>query len=239
MTGKLTLTCAHCGKDSVLSLPAATPTLSPTVRKKSPLCACGHDAHSGRCGYGKGTAFWPDGCPCPGMHSKRKKNAYGDGDAARPSQLNGASEMGKGERLVLTAIAQQGPVMRDALTVLTGYKRATRDAYLFRLARRQYTTEALDGFAATPMGLTALGSFERLPTGSALLEHWKDKLPEGESTVLAFVASRSPRPVSREDVSHMTGYKRSTRDAYIYRLIKRRLVHAVEDGVIADASLFD
>jgi hypothetical protein len=43
--------------------------------------------------------------------------------------------IGKGERSVLIAIAQsEGGVARDTLTVLTGYKRSSRDTYIQRLA---------------------------------------------------------------------------------------------------------
>jgi hypothetical protein len=46
-----------------------------------------------------------------------------------------AGEFGRGERVVLTAIAQhKNGVTKEQLTVLTGYKRSTRDLYVQKLA---------------------------------------------------------------------------------------------------------
>jgi uncharacterized protein len=149
-----------------------------------------------------------------------------------PASSNGHSDssLPKGEQIILRAIAQyeQG-AQRDQLTVLTGYKRSTRDAYIQRLREKAFVVEdGRGGVIATQEGIAALGSaFEPLPTGEALQEYWLNRLPEGERKIFAALLG-----LSRESLEEMTGYKRSTRDAYIQRLQSRRLVEIVGRGEI-------
>lgn len=73
-----------------------------------------------------------------------------------------------GERKVLTAIAQYDKgVSRETLTVLTGYKRSSRDTYLQRLRSQGHIEQSGDTIFATPAGVDALGDgFKPLPIGS-------------------------------------------------------------------------
>ncbi len=146
----------------------------------------------------------------------------------------------KGERAVLIAIAQHDEgVTREQLTILTGYKRSTRDTYLQRLGEKAYVKHG-DTITATQAGIDALGSdFEPLPTGDALREHWLRTLPEGERKILEVLTAAYPNPVQRQDLDGPTGFKRSTRDTYLQRLTARRLIEAARDGVKASDMLFD
>lgn len=151
-----------------------------------------------------------------------------------PASSNGA--LPKGERIVLTAVAQHGDegVTREQLTVLTGYKRSTRDAYVQRMNQSGLVqVEANGSIIATPDGIAALGdSFEPLPTGEALYEHWMNgSLPEGEKRILRLVHDAYPGTIRRDAISEDTGYARSSRDAYIQRLAARKLVVPTRDGV--------
>jgi len=155
-----------------------------------------------------------------------------------PRPRGKGSELPEGERKVLTAIAQtSGGATREQLTVTTGYKRSSRDTYLQRLGAKGFVENRGGLLHATRAGIRALGSFEQLPTGDALLQHWLGKLPEGERKVLAFVA-RVRKGVTRDAISKATGYKRSSRDTYIQRLGARRLVTSTRDGVVASEELF-
>ncbi|HUY26196.1 MAG TPA: hypothetical protein VMV27_02145 [Candidatus Binataceae bacterium] len=154
---------------------------------------------------------------------------------------NGAGgTLAKGERIVLTAIAQYPDgVERDDLTILTGYKRSTRDSYIQRL--QAAGNVALDGsvIVATDEGVAALGDFEPLPSGDALYQWWLPRLPDGERKVLEFL-HRISDWAPRDDISEGTDYKRSTRDSYIQRLRARRLVEINSaGGVRASEGLFD
>lgn len=138
--------------------------------------------------------------------------------------------LGKGERTILIAVAQYpGGVMRDQLTVLTGYKRSSRDTYLQRLAAAGYVETSAGGpVRATEAGIAALGAdYEPLPTGTALQDYWRDRLPEGERRILEVLIAAYPDAVRRDLIDEETGYRRSSRDTYIQRLRSRRLVENV------------
>jgi chromosome segregation and condensation protein ScpB len=142
---------------------------------------------------------------------------------------------------VLTAIAQHpNGVTREQLTVLTGYKRSTRDAYLQRMREKHMVNTDGATIIVTAIGLSALGDdFEPLPTGDALQKHWLAKLPEGESRILGQLCAAYPDSVSRDEIGHVHGYARSSRDAYLQRLKARQLIAVVDRGSVrAAAHLF-
>lgn len=148
----------------------------------------------------------------------------------------------KGERACLIAAAQHpNGVTRQQLTVLTGYKRSSRDAYIQRLKERGYLSFARDQrIEASAEGVAALGfDFEPLPTGAALREHVLRTLPEGERKVLEVLIQAWPNEVPRDDIDAATGYKRSSRDAYLQRLSARELIAATSGRASAAPTLFD
>jgi uncharacterized protein len=149
------------------------------------------------------------------------------------------SGLGKGELVILTAVAQHADgVTREQLTVLTGYKRSSRDTYLQRLRQHGHIEDG-ETLTVTAVGLKALGpDFQPLPTGDALLEHWLGRLPQGERLVLEAVVKAHPKALDRDKLSERTGYKRSSRDTYLQRLGARRLVVLDRDGVRASEELF-
>lgn len=147
-----------------------------------------------------------------------------------------------GERAILTACAQYQPngCTREQLSILTGYKRSTRDAYIRRL--REKTFVDMDGaqVVATEAGVAALGAdFQPLPTGAALREHWLQRLPRGEAALLQILCDSYPQDVSRDHLSEATSFARSSRDAYLQRLRARQLVKTEHGSAKAAAVLFD
>ncbi len=142
----------------------------------------------------------------------------------------------KGERIVLTAVAQyQEGVTREQLAVLTGYKRSSRDTYLQRVRQLGYIVDG-ERITATPEGLAALGpDFSPLPTGPELLEHWRRKLPAGELACLEVLVAAYPEPVDRERISEQTEYQRSSRDTYLQRLRSRQLITEPGRGLVRAA----
>lgn len=151
----------------------------------------------------------------------------------RPASSSG-ERLPKGEATIMIAIAQHDSgCTREQLTVLTGYKRSSRDTYLQRLQERRAIERSGDVFVVTPTGESLLPTdFEPLPTGRDLLAHWLRELPEGERRVLEIVSGAYPDAVSRETISEKTGYARSSRDTYLQRLGARRLVGPVGRGEI-------
>lgn len=162
------------------------------------------------------------------------------GKQKEPKMVNLDGALPSGERAILTGCAQYPDgCLREQLSILTGYKRSTRDAYIARLRERGYIEIEGAKITATDDGISALGpDFEPLPTGGDLLAYWMGKLPEGECKVLDTVCNTHPHGCERDFISDVTGYKRSTRDAYILRLRMRQLISIDGSGVRASNELF-
>jgi len=145
-----------------------------------------------------------------------------------------------GERTVLTAVAQHGGLDRAHLTILTGYKKSSRNAYIQRLQQKGYVEDNGDLVTPTQEGMTALGQYEQIPRGGqALREFYQQKLPVGEWTVLKVLLDAQGAPVGREAIGEATGYQKSSRNAYLQRLAARQLVTtAGRDMVQAAEVLF-
>jgi hypothetical protein len=144
-------------------------------------------------------------------------------------------ELGRGERKILTAVAQlPAGATRSQLTVTTGYKRSTRDTYLQRLTQWGHVAANGNGHIhVTDRGLAMLGQdYEPLPTGDALREYWLGELPEGERQILQVLVKHHPHAVVREAIDEATGYRRSTRDTYLQRLRARHLVSGEGRGAV-------
>lgn len=152
----------------------------------------------------------------------------------------GPADLPKGEATVLTCVAQYPDgASREQISILTGYKRSTRDLYLQQLQRRGAIDAVGGTLHVTAAGMALLGpDFEPLPTGTALIEHWRQRLPTGERSVFEVLVAGHGRVVDRDRISEDTGYKRSTRDLYIQQLTRRRLAVSDRGGVRAAAELF-
>lgn len=146
-----------------------------------------------------------------------------------------------GEAATLRALIQYPDgLRREQLTVLTGYKRSTRDAYIQRLREKGFVDAFTDRVIATPAGHAAMPDAEPLPTGRDLQDWWLPRLPAGEAAVLRSLLDAAGAEVSREGLTESTGYKRSTRDAYLQRLAAKELVVDVGRGLVkASPTLFE
>lgn len=146
-----------------------------------------------------------------------------------------------GELAVLTAaLTYPAGLDKKRLGVLTGYKRSSRDAYIARLTTKGLVESQGTLLYPTDGGRAAMnGSFEPLPTGAALVDYWRERLPEGERKTLEVLLRDGPE-VQREWIDERTGYKRSSRDAYLTRLKARGLVEFSGRGTVrASDELFD
>lgn len=162
-------------------------------------------------------------------------------DVARPTI--GEQKLPVGEKATLIACAQSTDGCdRSQLTVLTGYKRSSRDTYISRLKEKGFVETSFDGLVrATEAGIEALGDdYEPLPTGAALRKYWMDRLPDGECKVLECLITAGPGPgLSREEITAMTGYKRSSRDTYISRMKAKKLIETNGMKIVASTHLFN
>lgn len=148
-------------------------------------------------------------------------------------------QLKSGVLAIMKAAAQyQEGISRKHLTVLTGYKRSSRDAYIHRLRQAGYITQDGENLIPTQAGIEALGSdYKPLPIGEDLRTHLMQTLPEGEKKILAILIEsfHTSAGVTREHLSEATGYQRSSRDAYIHRLKSRNLI-IINDGLVRASS---
>lgn len=152
----------------------------------------------------------------------------------QPLAANGSQKrLPPGEAAVLTAcIMYADGVVRERLTVLSGYKRSSRDEYVRRLVLRGFAEIRGDIVLATQAGIDALPDVQPLPTGEDLQQFWRDKLPDGERKLLDILIRSGGDSISRDALDE-AGYKRSSRDEYLRRLQARALVIEPERGQVA------
>lgn len=127
----------------------------------------------------------------------------------RPARGVGPGEkMAGGARRILTALAQyhEGRT-RSQVAVLARY--AVDGGGFANLLGGLRTTGWIEGYDAmriTPAGLAALGSYDPLPTGRALLEHWLPKLGKAERATLVVLVAAYPRTLTKQAVAEAAGY---------------------------------
>jgi len=184
--------------------------------------------------------FVPRGAPAHKEAVPRHKNATSAHKTGPPAHTNGSQPLAKGERAILTVIAQYPyGAAREQITILTGYKRSSRDTYIQRLRAAELVENLGDMLIPTQAGVKALGAnFEPLPTGEDLRAYWLDRLPEGERRILEIVLAAYPKSVDRETISEATDYKRSSRDTYLQRLNARKLIVNVGRGEVCASEVF-
>lgn len=126
---------------------------------------------------------------------------------------NGAGEkLSKAERLVLTALAQYPDgrtKVQVALLARYAHNGGGFNNALSALRGRACIADHGDKLLITPAGETALGSFDPLPQGQELLQHWLGQLSKAEREILEVLAKEFPRELSKEEVAAATptGYE--------------------------------
>jgi len=105
---------------------------------------------------------------------------------ASAETLNGSVKLAAGERRILTALAQY-PEGRSKVqvAVLTGYAAGGGgfNNYLGALRSQGLIQGDGDKIRIAEAGIRALGSWEPLPTGSALVDYWRNRLGKAERLV--------------------------------------------------------
>jgi hypothetical protein len=149
--------------------------------------------------------------------------------------------LGAGEYKVLVAISQHSNgVTRQQLTILTGYKRSTRNTYLQRLKQRGFINEDTERITATDNGRETLGNnLEPLPIGADLRQYLLTSLPIGERKILELLIESYPDSVSREQITEYTDYAQSSRNAYLQRMKAREIIESDGSRIRASDELFN
>jgi hypothetical protein len=129
----------------------------------------------------------------------------------RVSPTNGAGpHLSKCARAILTVLAQHGKEMsRRRIAVASGYSETSGgfgSALALLRAESLVCNYGSGHVGITDRGLQLLGPFEELPSGSALLEHWCERVGPCGTAVLQCLAAEYPKPVDRETLADVTGY---------------------------------
>ena len=123
---------------------------------------------------------------------------------------NGRIKLAAGERKILTALAQypQGR-SKVQVAVLTGYA-ATGGGfnnYLGALRSRGLIEGDDDRLRISEAGMQALGSWEPLPAGAALIDYWRNRLGKAERLILETLTQAYPAGLNKEEVAARAGYE--------------------------------
>lgn len=162
----------------------------------------------------------------------------------RKIKCNGEAFNGRlpiGERKILEALIQYPEGLeRSQLTVLTGYKRSSRDAYIARLREKGLVDGSGERVQTTPEGIAALPDAQPLPIGVDLQQFHLGRLPQGERALLEILIGAYPESVAKDTLTERTGYMRSSRDAYLARMRAKQIITEPSRGEVrASDTLFD
>jgi hypothetical protein len=148
--------------------------------------------------------------PSPRRPERIVKPAFGRISMAE--ELNGTLKLAAGERKILTALAQYSKGgSKVQVAVLTGYA-ATGGGfnnYLGALRSRGLIDGDGDRLTISQPGIRALGSWEPLPTGGALINYWRNRLGKAERLILETVSQVYPEALTKEEVAANAGYEPS------------------------------
>jgi hypothetical protein len=129
---------------------------------------------------------------------------------ASSETLDGPFNLASGERRILTALAQY-PDGRSKVqvAVLSGYapNGGGFNNYLGALRSRGLIQGNGDRLVITQAGIEALGSWEPLPIGPALIDYWRARLGKAERLILQALAQSYPHPLTKEEVAAKAGYE--------------------------------
>lgn len=162
-----------------------------------------------------------------------------------PTNVAAGIKLSLAERKVLTVLAQypEGRT-KTQIALLTGYAVGGGGFgnALSSLRSKELLEGTKDHLTITDAGIAVLGdSWEPLPTGQALLDHWYGQLAKAERLILETLASVFPGSLSRDVVADQTGYV-ATGGGFnnaLSRLRTLELISGGRDDLRASADLFD
>ncbi len=164
--------------------------------------------------------------------------------AYRSQTLPGDETLGRGGmRRILTVLAQRPGLTNSQIGVRAGLssKSGTFSTYLGKLRANGWIRDEGDRRYPTDDGISALGSYDPLPTGQELLSHWVGELgSSGASRMLRVIADAYPNGLTNEqigeaaNVSHLSG----TFSTYMGKLRSLELIEG-RGTVTASKELFE
>lgn len=182
----------------------------------------------------------PKRARAPVVSQTRQVVSHGNGKTTLDSGFVSVpgEALSKGETTLLQALLTlPGATGREALGVLSGYKRSSRNEYLRQLSVRGFIHDHGDTITVTDAGRAAMPNVEPLPTGEKLREFWLQRLSPGERKLLELLIQAYPDAVPRDALDE-AGYRRSSRNEYLRLLVTRQLIADTGQGMRANDILF-
>lgn len=125
----------------------------------------------------------------------------------------GAAALGKAQRAILTVLAQfpEGRT-RAQVATLSGYSvKSSGLANALGALRSAGLVNRGNPIQITPEGVAMLGdSWEPLPSGAALVNHWMSRLGKAERALLRVFIEAWPEPLTKEAAAERAGYSPSS-----------------------------
>lgn len=130
--------------------------------------------------------------------------------ARAPAMHTSAGSLSKAERLILTALAQFGPSSKNKVAAVTGYavNGGGFNNALSSLRTQLYITDG-DPMDIRAQGSAALGEYDPLPSGQALIDMWLDRLGKAERRIFAHLCDVYPSAETKEALADAAGYEPS------------------------------
>jgi len=119
-------------------------------------------------------------------------------------------KLATGERRILSALAQYPEGRNKAqVAILSGYalNGGGFNNYLGGLRTRGLIQGNGGRLAITQAGIEALGAWEPLPTGPALVDYWRARLGRAERLILETLTQSYPDALTKEEVAAKAGYE--------------------------------
>lgn len=167
---------------------------------------------------------------------------------ARPSTPPPATSdeevrLGKAERAILAGLATHGAMPHKRLALIAGYSAQSSGFKnpLATLRRVGYAQGGGGRIEITEAGVAALGDFEPLPSGPALIDYWmrSPQFGKAERAILEALIDAWPSPLTHVELAERAGYE-PTSSGFKNPLAKLRRLEVAHGGgsaIVADDTL--
>jgi uncharacterized protein len=162
------------------------------------------------------------------------------------SHDTGSAEVGTGGlRRILTALAQcPNGLTKQQIGVRAGLssKSGSFGTYLGKARSSGWVDDRGGKTFITEAGLEALGSFEELPTGKALLDYWLHELGKsGAARMLQTLYAAEGQPISKAELGERTGLSAQSGSfgTYLGRLRSLELVDGPGEALVASTIFYE
>jgi len=162
--------------------------------------------------------------------------------AVRTSRSDTPSDsLGKAQRAVLSVLAMYGERTHVQVAILSGYspKSGGFANTLSTLRSAGFVEGGRAGMNITDAGREALGEYEPLPSGQALLDHWFGQVGQQHRAILAALLEAYPNSLTHGEIADRTGYS-PTSGGFANSLSKLRtleLIHGGRDAITVSDTL--